>query len=74
VAVPGDLGIVGVGDTFLSRMATIPITSIQSTPNELAQEAVRLVRGFWLDPDTPHANVLMPAELQIRESTSRTIL
>ncbi len=71
VAVPADLGIVGVGDTVLSRMATIPITSISSTPNELAHEAMRLVRAFWLDPDTPHAQVLLPAELQIRESTSR---
>lgn len=71
ILVPQELGVVGVGDTVLSRMASIPITTIKSTPTELAREAVRLVRESWLEPARPASRVLLPADLQIRASTSR---
>jgi DNA-binding LacI/PurR family transcriptional regulator len=71
VSVPDDLGIVGVGDTVLSKLSDPPITSIQSTPNELAHEAVRLLRAIWLDPEMPNSHVSLPAKLEVRASTMR---
>jgi DNA-binding LacI/PurR family transcriptional regulator len=71
VSVPGDLGVIGVGDTVLSRLSDPPFTSIQSTPNELAHAAVQLVRAIWLDPEMPDSQILLPAELKVRASTLR---
>jgi LacI family transcriptional regulator len=71
IGVPNELGVIGVGDTVLSRLSDHPFTSIQSTPNELAHEAVRLLRELWLDPEMPDAHVLLPAELKVRGSTQR---
>jgi DNA-binding LacI/PurR family transcriptional regulator len=70
--VPNDLGVVGLGDTVLAERSIPPLTSMRSTPNELAQEAVTILWETWLEPSLPERQVVLPAELRIRESSIRS--
>jgi DNA-binding LacI/PurR family transcriptional regulator len=67
--VPADLGIAGQGDTVISRNSQPGLTSIQIRPRDLGAAAVRMT----LDQvaGQPVANVTIPVELAIRESTQR---
>ncbi len=71
VAVPEALGVVGFNDTVLSRHAVPPLTTVRIEPEELAREALRLMHGFWLDPNCPDEEIRLPAQLVKRASTQR---
>jgi LacI family transcriptional regulator len=73
IRVPTDLGVVGVGDTNLAARLQPGLTSIRSTPKQLAEEAMRLIWEYWLSPmPIPNKEILLPADLVIRASTSRS--
>ena len=72
ITVPKDLGVVGLGDTMLAERTQPHLTSIRSTPKELAEEAMALLWKAWLDPTLPDTEVLLPADLVIRGSTMRS--
>jgi DNA-binding LacI/PurR family transcriptional regulator len=72
ISVPDQLGVVGLGDTVLAQRVRPGLTSIRSTPKELAERSMDLLWEAWLDPSLPNTEVLLPAELVIRESTSRS--
>lgn len=67
-----DLGIVGVGDSVLARTMSVPLTSVRVYPERagamLFEALIALMeRGAESTPQPP----LLPAELVVRESTSR---
>ncbi len=71
--VPEDIGVVGEGDTFLSRTSIPPLTSIDAQSTMLGAAAIDLVRRL-LDSDrsvigAPLTDVIVPARLVVREST-----
>jgi DNA-binding LacI/PurR family transcriptional regulator len=70
--VPQDLGIVGVGDSVLARTMSVPLTSVRVYPEQagtmLFEVLIDLMeRGMETVSQPP----LLPAELVVRESTSR---
>ena len=73
ISVPDELGIVGEGDTVLSRNAHPPLTTIDPRASELGAQAIAVVRRI-LDgprgPDRP-VNIVVKTGLLIRESTTR---
>jgi LacI family transcriptional regulator len=74
IRVPTELGVIGVGDTNLAARLQPGLTSIRSTPKRLADEAMKLIWENWLSlVPAPDKEILLPAELVIRASTSRSI-
>ena len=73
IAVPDELGIVGEGDTVLSRNAHPPLTTIDPRAAELGAQAIAVVRRILESPTPPDRplNVIVETGLLIRESTMR---
>jgi DNA-binding LacI/PurR family transcriptional regulator len=71
IRVPMELGVVGLGDTPLAERLQPGLTSIRSTPKQLADEAMQLIWAHWLNPSAPDKEILLPADLVIRGSTMR---
>jgi DNA-binding LacI/PurR family transcriptional regulator len=70
--VPDELGIVGVGDSVRAREAVTPLTSIRVFPElagTLLLELIEVLLASGEQPDPPDP---LPAELVVRQSTSRT--
>lgn len=71
--VPGDLGVVGEGNTPLAQNAHPPLTSLDARPEELGRAAVRAIGrilggGAAAGPET----IVVPSVLVPRESTRRS--
>jgi DNA-binding LacI/PurR family transcriptional regulator len=76
ISVPDELGIVGEGDTVLSRNAHPPLTTIDPRAAELGAQAIAVVRRILDDtngePDPDGLlNVIVKTGLIARQSTAR---
>lgn len=73
ISVPDELGIVGEGDTVLSRNAHPPLTTIDPRASELGAQAIAVVRRILDGPPGPDrpVNIVVKTGLLIRESTTR---
>ena len=73
IAVPDELGIVGEGDTVLSRNAHPPLTTIDPRAAELGAQAIAVVQRLLADSAAPERplNVVVETRLIVRESTTR---
>jgi DNA-binding LacI/PurR family transcriptional regulator len=73
IPVPDELGIVGEGDTVLSRNAHPPLTTIDPRAAELGAQAIAVVQRILDGPAGPDhpLNVIVRTGLLIRESTTR---
>lgn len=73
ISVPGDLGIVGEGDTVLARNAHPPLTTIDPRAAELGSQAIAVVRQMLEDRAStePPINLTVRTNLVIRASTAR---
>ena len=73
ISVPDELGIVGEGDTVLSRNAHPPLTTIDPRAAELGAQAIGVVRQILDGPNSPDQpiNVIVETGLILRESTAR---
>jgi DNA-binding LacI/PurR family transcriptional regulator len=69
--VPGDLGIVATVDSQGMRSATPTLTAIENHPRELGSRAIKMLVGLLNGKIKSPVGEIVPAELQIRESTSR---
>ncbi len=74
ISVPGELGIVGEGDTVLARNAHPPLTSVDPRAAELGRAAFSLMRRVIEEriPSSSPVTEIVSAELVIRESTDRS--
>ncbi len=72
--VPEDIGVVGEGDTFLSRSSDPPLTTVDAQTATLGAAAIDLVRrllDYQRDGGAePPESVVVPAMLIVRESTA----
>jgi DNA-binding LacI/PurR family transcriptional regulator len=72
VAVPGELGIVGVGDSPRAREATTPLTSVRVFPERAGTLLLELIEALLANHgDPPEPPAPLPTELIVRRSTSR---
>jgi len=69
--VPDDLGIVATVDSQGMRSATPTLTAIENHPRELGSRAIKMLVGLLNGEVKPPVGEIVPAELQVRESTSR---
>lgn len=69
--VPGDLGIVATVDSQGMRSASPALTAIENHPAKLGQSAIKMLVGLLNGDIEPPVGEIIPAELQIRESTAR---
>jgi DNA-binding LacI/PurR family transcriptional regulator len=67
--VPLDVGIAGQGDTVISRNSRPALTSIRIHPRDLGAAAVDML--LELISGRPVANVTIPVEVAVRDSTRR---
>lgn len=70
--VPDDLGIVATVDSQGMRSASPSLTAIANHPRELGSRAIKMLVGLLSGDIEPPVGEIVPAELQIRESTSRS--
>ncbi|MBK5233589.1 MAG: LacI family DNA-binding transcriptional regulator [Thermoleophilia bacterium] len=70
--VPNDLGIVATVDSQGLRSATPTLTAIENHPSELGAKAIRMLIGLLNGTIEPPVTEIVPAELQVRESTARS--
>ena len=73
ISVPDELGVVGEGDTLLSRNAHPPLTTIDPRAADLGAQAIAVVQRILDGPTTPDQplNVIVETGLIVRESTTR---
>lgn len=73
ISVPDELGIVGEGDTVLSRNSHPPLTTIDPRAAELGAQAIAVVQRILDSPASSDqlVNVIVKTGLLIRESTAR---
>ena len=70
IRVPAELGVAGEGDTVLARHSHPTLTSVRVRPRRLGEAAMQSLMGL-LNGAERVENLLLPAELVIRRSTSR---
>ncbi len=66
IAVPGQLAIVGYGNTEVGRH--LRLTTVHQDPRRMGQEAARRLMQRLQNPDLPVECILLPTQLVIRES------
>lgn len=73
VAVPQELGVIGVGDSPLSRGMTVPLSSVRVYPElagvRLLESLIAMIEDPAVVPELRAES--LPGELIVRESTSR---
>lgn len=73
LSVPGQLGIVGVGDSALARTLSVPLTSVRVYPERVGVMLFELLIASIEDGVAAVSQPpLLPAELVVRESTARS--
>jgi LacI family transcriptional regulator len=70
--VPGDLAIVGYDDIDLATTASVPLTTIRQPRFELGRVAATLLLDEVGNADHSHRDVILEAELVVRESSITT--
>jgi len=73
ISVPDELGIVGEGDTVMSRNAHPPLTTTDPRAAELGAQAIAVVKRVLDGPTSPEGmlSVIVKTGLLVRESTMR---
>ena len=69
--VPEDFSILSYNDTVLATLMQPQLSSISIHLEEMAQEAVKLLRRGLLESGTPHMKIAIPSSLSERESVKR---
>jgi LacI family transcriptional regulator, galactose operon repressor len=69
VRVPDDLSVVGFDNVPESMVVDPPLTTIDQSIQQMGFEAVRLLVSLIDEPDQPVADVVLPTELVVRQST-----
>lgn len=67
IAVPRDVSLVGYDDIALAAYTAPPLTTVRQPKDELGGQAVRMLLNLLTA--TPVANLKLPVELVVREST-----
>jgi len=65
--VPRDVSLVGYDDIALAAYTAPPLTTVRQPKDELGGQAVRMLLNLLTA--TPVANLKLPVELVVREST-----
>ena len=75
ISVPAELGVVGEGDTLLSRNAHPPLTTIDPRAADLGAQAIAVVRQILDEGNRPGRMITLTVETRLvaRESTARTV-
>jgi LacI family transcriptional regulator len=63
-----DLAVVGFDDLVEAELSRPPLTTIATMPNQIGQDAARLLLRRIANPDGPPERVILPARLVVRES------
>lgn len=66
--VPDDLSVVAFSTSLIDNLVHPPLTSCQSSYEEIGREAARLLIDRMRDPDSPSRQVVIPTEFLIRRS------
>jgi LacI family transcriptional regulator len=69
VSVPKDVAVVGFDDLPIGNLFSIGVTSYSFPSEEIAVQAVRLMRERLAAPDRPPIKVVVPGRLVVRESS-----
>jgi DNA-binding LacI/PurR family transcriptional regulator len=69
-AVPGDLSVVGFGDTHRARQATPALTTVSIPRHEIGSRAMEMVVAALGPHKTPLASQTIPFTLTIRDSAA----
>jgi DNA-binding LacI/PurR family transcriptional regulator len=65
---PKDIGVVGFDDVRYATLLAVPLTTIRQPCRDIGQAAVRVMQERIDNPSLPPRQVLLPAELIIRQS------
>ena len=68
--VPEDVAIVGVGDSYMGRLANPPLTSVRLDGVELGRRAMRMMLDLVAGRPAPREAVFVPAPLVVRRSSA----
>lgn len=68
---PPEMGVVGFGDMFWSRLIKPTLSSVHQPAYELGREAAKLLLRRQADADLPPQEIVLPTELIVRESSLR---
>lgn len=69
LAIPGDISLIGAGDSALARLATPPVSVVSWDFADLGQASARLLKERLTDPgEMAPRHIICPAELVIRGS------
>lgn len=66
--IPEDIKIVGFDDSPIAPFLSVPLTTVRQPVKYIAQEAFRAMLSRLDDPDMPARDILITAELIVRES------
>jgi LacI family transcriptional regulator len=69
LSVPGDVSIVGFDDIEFAAAAVVPLTTVARHPATIGSSAIDLLLSGCGTADHTHRQVVLPAELVVREST-----
>ena len=69
--VPEDLSLVGFDDIPMARYLTPPLTTVRIDAEEVGRQAVRVLIERLNDPEREVQQVIIPAHLELRESTAQ---
>lgn len=70
LSVPGDLSLISFDDTPIARLAHPPLTAVMQPIADVASRAVELIIGDYAGEPMPAMPVVVPAGLQLRQSTA----
>lgn len=65
---PNDIGVVGFDDVRYATLLAVPLTTIRQPCREIGQAAVRAMQQRIQEPTLPPRQILLPAELIVRQS------
>lgn len=72
IVIPDQLGVIGVNDEMVARLAHKPLTSLAIDWEGMAAQAVDLlVESIESDTPVEHALKILPMKLNVRQSTAR---
>jgi len=71
IDVPQELTVIGIDDMPLSSYFDPPLTTMQQDMVTIGREAARLLISAVENPDQSHQELLIPAKLIVRDSTTR---
>jgi DNA-binding LacI/PurR family transcriptional regulator len=72
LTVPGDIGLIGLNDTEMSRWQNIGLTTIRQPVAEIIDAAIDLVVAAIETPDLPPEVRLFPCQVIERRTLRRT--